>query len=175
MSTAPPRQTALTRMKFDSIKQVDDMRITSYAGRYRLNEPHRNCPTSYIVNATSRIQGSGGGWVTNEWPTNVESDLSGRNRLSSRVRCDEKLYNPDTNQMNTRGYTNAPDEVFPQTFNRLHNPPCTLRSSGWNRWIPLPNNAQLTTETPFDFFIPARLLDKERCKTHSGVDQVNAV
>jgi hypothetical protein len=162
-----PRQTALTRSKFDLIKQADDMRITSYGGAYRLNEPNKNCPTSFVVNATSRIQGSGAGWVSNEWKTNVESDLKGINRLGSRVRGENIQYNPETNVMNKKGYTNAPDEVFHETFNRLNNPPCTLRASGWNRWEPLPHNPQLTTETPFDFFIPSRLQDKERCKTHT--------
>jgi hypothetical protein len=164
--SAVPRQQNLTRMKFDLVKQADDMRITSYAGRYRLNEPNRNCPTSFPVNPTTRIQLSGGGWVANEWRTNVESDLSGRTRFSARVRCDEALYNPETNAMNRQGYTSAPEEVFPQTFNRLYNPPCTLRASGWNRWVPLPNNPQLTTETPFDYFIPSRWQDKEKCRTH---------
>lgn len=171
--TSAPRQVALTRMKFDLVKQADDMRITSYAGRYRINEPQRNCPTSFPVNPTTRIQASGAGWVTGEWRTNVESDLRGLNRLSTRVRNEAGHYNPETNSMNLRGYTAAPDEVHPQTFNRLYNPPCTLRASGWNRWTPLPNNAQLTTETPFDFFIPSRLLDKEACKTHVGSDRVN--
>lgn len=165
--TSVPRQTAFGRMKYDLVRQADDMRITSYGGAYRLNEPQRNCPTSFPVNATTRIQASGGGWVAGEWRTNVESDLRGITRLSSRVRYDQGLYNPTTNQMNTRGYQNAPDEVFPLTFNRLYNPPCTLRASGWNRWEPLPNNPQLTVETPFDFFIPARLQDKERCRTHA--------
>jgi hypothetical protein len=68
--------------------------------------------------------------------------------------------------MNQLGYVNAPDESFPLTFNRLTNPPCTLRGTGWNRWEALPHQPQVTFETPFDFFIPARSLDKERCKTH---------
>jgi hypothetical protein len=68
--------------------------------------------------------------------------------------------------MNQKHYTAAPDESFPMVFNRLHNPPCTLRSTGWNRWTPLPHQPQLTYETPFDFFIPSRDLDKELCKKH---------
>jgi hypothetical protein len=68
--------------------------------------------------------------------------------------------------MNNLPYANAPDETVPQIFNRLTNPPCTLRATGWNRWEPLPHQPQLTFEQPFDFYIPARNNDKERCKTH---------
>jgi hypothetical protein len=125
-----------------------------------------NCPTSFPVDATTRIQKSGASWVAGQWKTDVESDLFNINRFGSRIRCNDKLYNPETNRMNALGYVNAPDETFPLTFNRLSNPPCTLRATGWNRFEALPHQPQLTFETPFDFFIPARSLDKERCKTH---------
>jgi hypothetical protein len=118
------------------------------------------------VDVTTRIQASGGGWVEGQWRTDVESDLFNINRLGSRIKCDTKLYNPETNKMNQITYKNPEDETFPQTFNRLNNPPCTLRATGWNRWQPMPHQPQLTFETPFDFFIPARDLDKQRYKTH---------
>jgi hypothetical protein len=41
-----------------------------------------------------------------------------------------------------------------------------LRATGWNRWESLLHDPQLNFETPFDFFIPSRSLDKEHCKTH---------
>ena len=161
------KQQALTRPKFDDYHQIDDMRITSYAARYYLNPPDANCPTSFPVDATVRIQQSGASWVGGKWKTDVESDLKGINRFGSRVKFDSGLYNPKTNAMNNANYNSAPDESFPQVFNRLYNPPCTLRSSGWNRFESLPHQPQLTFETPFDFFIPSRDIDKNRCKTHS--------
>lgn len=166
MTTIPVKQQSMTRLKFDDFHQADDMRITSYAMRYMLSPPELNCPTSFPVDPTTRLQKSGGSWVAGQWKTDVESDLRNINRFGSRIRCDDKLYNPETNRMNQLGYVNAPDESFPQTFNRLVNPPCTLRGTGWNRWEALPHQPQVTFETPFDFFIPARSLDKERCKTH---------
>lgn len=160
------KQQSMTRPKFDDFHQADDMRITSYALRYQIAPPEARCPTSFPVDATTRIQMSGDGWVKGEWRTDVESDLKGINRFGIRVKCDDKLYNPETNKMNNTQYANAPDETFPQIFNRLNNPPCTLRATGWNRWEPLPHQPQLTFEQPFDFYIPARNNDKERCKTH---------
>jgi hypothetical protein len=68
--------------------------------------------------------------------------------------------------MNQRPLQNAEDENVPQTFARLVDPPCTLRATGWNRWQPLFHNPQETFETPFDFFIPSRDIDKEKYNTH---------
>jgi hypothetical protein len=166
MATIPIKQQSMTRPRFDDFHQADDMRITSYSMRYMLNPPEARCPTSFPVDVTTRIQMSGNGWVQGKWRTDVESDLFNINRMGTRVRCDDKLYNPNTNKMNNTPYENAPDETFPQTFNRLNNPPCTLRCTGWNRWEALPHQPQVTFEQPFDFFIPARLLDKEKCRTH---------
>ena len=164
----PVKQQALTRSKFDDFHQADDMRITSYSLRYYVAPPGANCPTSFPVDATTRIQKSGASWVAGQWRTDVESDLKGINRFGSRVRSDERLYNPETNAMNNLPLQPAPDESTPQLFQRLVNPPCTLRATGWNRWEALPHNPQLNFETPFDHFIPSRTLDKERCKTHKG-------
>jgi hypothetical protein len=159
-------QQNLTRPRNDPFHQVDDMRITSYAGRYYLNPPAANCPTTFPVQATTRIQKSGDSWVAGEWKTDVESDLKGIDRLGSRVRCDAVQYNPNTNRMNNIPLSSAEDENVPQTFARLVDPPCTLRTTGWNRWQPLFHNPQETFETPFDFFIPSRDIDKEKYNTH---------
>ena len=164
------KQQALTRGKFDDFHQVDDMRITSYAMRYYLNTPETNCPVSFPVDVTTRIQKSGASWPVGKWKTDVESDLKGINRFGSRLRVDRKLYDADKNEMNNTPLQAAPDESFPQLFQRLVNPPCTLRATGWNRWEPLPHQPQLTFETPFDRYIPSKLLDKERFKTHEGSD-----
>jgi hypothetical protein len=162
------RQQALTRPRNDDFHQVDDMRITSYAVRYYLNPPAANCPTTFPVNATTRIQKSGDSWPEQQWRTDVESDLKGVDRLGTRIRCDSVQYNPDTNKFNNIPLKNARDEDVPMTFARLVDPPCTLRTTGWNRWTPLFHNPQETFETPFDFFIPSRDNDKERYNTHSS-------
>ena len=165
-----PQQQALTRPRFDEFHQADDMRITSYAARYYLNVPNHNCPTTFVIEPTTRLQKSGQSWVSGQWRTDVESDLQGRNRLSSRVKCDTELYDPRTNVLNKTHYASAQDESQAQVFNKLTNPPCTLRATGWNRWVSLPHDPQQTFETPFDFFIPSRQLDTEKCKTHIGRD-----
>jgi len=158
------RQTALTSSRWDDIHQADDARISTYAGRYAF-VPFRNCPTSFPVDATTRIQESGASWVTGKWKTEVESDLKGIGRPPTRWRAEQLHYDPRTNAMNRAGITNAADESNPLNFNRLTNPPCTLRTTGWNRWQPLFHDPQATFETPFDHFIPSRDIDKERCRS----------
>jgi hypothetical protein len=111
------------------------------------------------VNATTRLQKSGASWVEGEWKTDVESDLKGISRLGSKIRCISDY--PDSKPL-----AHAEDENVPQTFARLSNPPCTLRATGWNRWDTLFHNPQETFETPFDFFIPSRDLDKDKYNTH---------
>jgi len=159
-----PRQTALTSSRWDDIHQADDARISTYAGRYAF-VPFRNCPTSFPVDSTTRLQESGASWVSGKWKTEVESDLKGIGRPPTRWRTDQLHYDPRTNAMNNSGLTNAPDESQPLNFNRLTNPPCTLRTTGWNRWQPLFHDPQATFETPFDHFIPSRDIDKQRCRT----------
>ena len=144
---------------------LDDMRITSFALRYYINPPEANCPTIYPTNPTTRLQKQGNSWPTQQWRTDVESDLKGINRFGQRIRCDKDLYNPETNAYNNMPLENAQDEEFPMKFNRLDNGPCTLRSTGWNRWQPLFHDPQKSFEQPFDYFIPARDVDKERYKS----------
>lgn len=160
-----PRQTAFTRSKWDDFHQADDARISTYAGRYAF-VPFMNCPNTFPVNSTTRIQESGNSWVSGKWKTEVESDLKGIGRPPTKWRTDDLLYNPATNAINNLPLEHAADEKFGLTFNRLTNPPCTLRSNGWNRWEPLIHNPQDTFETPFDFFIPSRDIDKVKNKTH---------
>ena len=166
MAAVTPKQQAFTRSKYDDFHQADDMRITSYALRYTLDKPSHQCGASFVVDPTTRIQqnGAGASFPDGMYRTDVESDLKNINRVGTRIRCEQMQYNPTTNQLNTVPLKSVPDASFPQEFSHLTNPPCTLRSSGWNRWLSLPHQPQATFETPFDFLIPSRTLDKERCK-----------
>lgn len=166
MAGVAPKQQAFTRSKYDDFHQADDMRITSYALRYTLDKPLHQCGARFIVDPTVRIQqnGAGASFPDGMYRTDVESDLKNINRVGTRVRCETMQYNPTTNQLNAHPLKPVPDASFPQEACHLTNPPCTLRSSGWNRWMSLPHQPQVTFETPFDFLIPSRTLDKERFK-----------
>ena len=155
---------ALTSSKWDDFHMVDDNRIATYASRYYLNVPQAQGQYTYIVEPTIRLQKNGQSLVNGKWKTDVESDLRNLSRTSTKVRCDN--YNPETNQMTNHILKNAPDGNFAVNFVGQTQPACTLRGTGWNRWEPLLRNPQQHFETPFDHFIPSRLLDKEKCKTY---------
>ena len=150
-----------TRLKFDPFHQQDDMRITSYSVRYQLEKPEHNCPSSFPAEPSVRMQYSGASWPQGQWRTDIEPDLKNINRLGNRVKNNEIQYNPENNKMNNVPLVNADDMTLGVTYQRLYNPPCTLRTTGWNRWIDLPHNPQDNYETPFVFFIPSRTQSKD--------------
>jgi hypothetical protein len=150
-----------TRSKYDNFHQQDDMRITSYSVRYQLEKPEHNCPSSFPAEPSIRLQYSGASWPQGQWKTDVESDLKNINRLSTRVKNNSIHYNPDRNSINVAPMENASDLTLGVTYQRLYNPPCTLRATGWNRWDSLHHNPQDNFETPFDFFIPSRTQSKD--------------
>jgi hypothetical protein len=150
-----------TRSKYDNFHQQDDMRITSYSIRYQLDKPEHNCPSSFPAEPSVRLQRSGVSWLQGQWKTDIESDLFNINRLGNRVKNNAIQYNPVTNKINQNSMVDAPDLTLGVTYQRLYNPPCTLRATGWNRWEYLPHNPQDNFETPFDFFIPSRTQSKD--------------
>ncbi len=150
-----------TRPKFDNFHQEDDMRITSYSVRYQLDKPEHNCPSSFPAEASIRLQRSGASWPQGQWKTDIESDLFNINRLGTRVKNNAIQYNPEHNQISNTKLTNAPDVTLGITYQRLYNPPCTLRATGWNRFDSLHHDPQDNFETPFDFFVPSRTQSKD--------------
>jgi hypothetical protein len=150
-----------TRLKQDNFHQQDDMRITSYAVRYYLEKPEHNCPSSFPAEPTVRLQYSGASWPQGQWKTDVESDLKNLNRLGTRVKNNAIQYNPENNKFTNTPLENAADLSMGLTYQRLYNPPCTLRATGWNRFVDLPHDPQENFETPFDFFLPSRTQSKD--------------
>ena len=150
-----------TRSKYDNFHQQDDMRITSYSIRYQLDKPEHNCPSSFPAEPSIRLQYSGASWLANQWKTDIESDLRNINRLGNRVKNNAIQYNPLTNKINQGVMVDAPDVTLGVTYQKLYNPPCTLRATGWNRFETLPHNPQDNFETPFDFLIPSRTQSKD--------------
>jgi hypothetical protein len=162
-----------TRLKNDNFHQEDDMRITSYSVRYQLDKPEHNCHASFPAEPTIRMQYSGASWPQGQWKTDIESDLKNINRLGNRVKNNNIQYNPEMNKFNNTPLVNAEDMTLGVTHQRLYNPPCTLRTTGFNRWVDLPHNPQDNFETPFDFFIPSRTQAKDawvKQKCYSNIE-----
>jgi hypothetical protein len=144
---------------YDSCKTNDDLRISTGPGRYQLGEPSQACGACYVSDPSIRQQKWGAAMNTQYIKTDVESDLMNINRPPTRNNCG--LYDPRTNAMN-KAATELPKTCeFSQVHTRLNDPPCNLRSSGWNRFEWLCQNPQENTLLPFDNLVTTRLAAKD--------------
>lgn len=137
---------ALTRYSSDLPKMIENNEISTGPGRYALGVPNAYGNAVFVPDVTVRMQRWGASHDMSSTKTDVESDLRNLHRPGTRAACGQ--YNPNTETPRT--LTAMPEEAFPQTHARLVDPPCTLRSSGWNRWEWLCQNPQENVIIPFE-------------------------
>jgi hypothetical protein len=151
---------AFNRRRYDGCTSTDDMRIQTGPGRYQLDAPPQYCNACFAPEPTVHQQKWGASLNSKYVKTDVESDLLNLNRPTTRTVCDQ--YNPETDKVNKSGDVPPTECSFPQTHSRLVDPPCTLRSSGWNRWEWLCENPQEGAMMPFDNLIATRIQQKDQ-------------
>lgn len=149
-----------SRRLYDGCKTTDDMRVTTGPGRYQLDAPPQYCNATFAPEPTVRLQKWGAAQNSQYMKTDVESDLLNINRPTTKNVCGN--YDPAKDKMNATPPTPVKEESFPNTFSRLVDPPCTLRSSGWNRWEWLCENPQEGAMFPFDWNVTTRLQQKDQ-------------
>lgn len=149
------------RRLYDGCKTTDDMRLSTGPGRYQLDAPPQYCNACFVPEPTTRQQKWGASMSATYQKTDVESDLFNINRQPTKNNC-AKQYNPTTDKLQKGGLVNSKECSFPQVHSRLVDPPCTLRSSGWNRWEWLCENPQEAAMIPFDNSITTRLQQKDQ-------------
>jgi hypothetical protein len=150
---------AMNRRTYDGCKTSDDLRVTTGPGRYQLDPPPMACDACYAPEPTTRMQKWGASLNSQYIKTDVESDLLNINRPTTKAVCGN--YDPRANAVNAATPVKTKDCEFPQTHSRLVDPPCTLRSSGWNRWEWLCQNPQEGVMMPFDNMVTTRLAMKD--------------
>jgi hypothetical protein len=151
---APDR--ACTRYRYDIAKTVENNEISTGPGQYRLGVPNAYGNAVYVSNPTIRMQKWGASHDMSSTKTDVESDLRNLARPSVRTVCGQ--YTPD---QGVRNLTAMPEEEFPRTYERLVDPPCTLRGTGWNRWEWLCQNPQENIMIPFEHGVDSQLAQKD--------------
>jgi hypothetical protein len=154
------KEQSFNRRTYDGCKTSDDLRVTTGPGRYQLDAPPQFCNAAFVPEPTTRIQKWGAAQNADFAKTDVESDLFNINRPTTKTVCNQ--YDPAKDKINKGSATNAKEQSFPQTFSRLVDPPCTLRSSGWNRWEWLCDNPQEGVMMPFDNYVTTRLAAKDQ-------------
>ncbi len=161
MAALPPlKDQSFNRRTYDGCKTSDDLRVSTGPGRYQLDAPPQYCNACFAPEPTVRQQRWGAAQNTAYMKTDVESDLFNINRPNSRTVCNQ--YDPANNKMNKSSLEPAKECNFPQTHSRLVDPPCTLRSTGWNRWEWLCQNPQEGVMMPFDNQVTTRLQAKDQ-------------
>lgn len=165
---------SMNRRKYDGCTTNDDMRVSTGPGRWVLDEPPMYCNATYAPEPTTILQKWGDAQNAQYMKTDVESDLFNIDRPTTRTVCDQ--YNPNKNVMNQSPLKPVKEQSFPQTHTRLSDPPCTLRSTGWNRWEWLCQNPQEKAMVPFDWEISSRLQQKDQFRpcipTPSGFSEI---
>ena len=151
---------SFNRRTYDGCKTGDDLRVTTGPGRYQLDAPPQYCNACFAPEPTIHQQRWGASQNSTYAKTDVESDLLNINRPTTKTVCNQ--YNPVKDKINNGGQTQTKECSFPQTHSRLVDPPCTLRSSGWNRWEWLCDNPQETVMMPFDNLVTTRLASKDQ-------------
>jgi hypothetical protein len=151
---------SFTRRQYDGCKTTDDLRVTTGPGRYQIGTPPQYNNASFAPEPTIRQQMWGASLNSQFIKTDVESDLLNLNRPTTKTICNQ--YDPTTDKINQAESELMKEESFPQTFSRLVDPPCTMRSTGWNRWEWLCENPQENAMMPFDNNITSRLQQKDQ-------------
>jgi len=143
---------AMTRYRHDLAKMVENNEISTGPGRYVLGAPNRYGNATFVAKPTVLNQRWGAAHDMSSTKTDVESDLLNLGRPSARVACGQ--YTPEEGA--ARRLTAMPESDFPHTYERLVDPPCTLRGSGWNRWEWLCQNPQENVMVPFEHQVVSR-------------------
>ena len=150
----------LTSLAYDAPTYVQDLTQSTGPSDYILGTPWRQCAPCMPVDRPSR---QGTSTCGNHSMVDVDSELLGLNRRASRNACE--MYKPSDFCSDMTPVVDCPPMTRSEDT-RFSNPPCTLRSTGFNRWEWLCQNPQNRVELPFQHPINSQLIVKD---THRPV------
>lgn len=156
-----------TSLQYDSCTYEEKLRRSVGPGLYMVNTPANDCKTcaqDIPADPYYRFQA----WGANTCPPGSAvddgSELLGLNYKASK--CTAAAYAPGkytgTGACAVEGAQKNPRTCAPPTEDtRLSNPPCTLRSTGWNRWEWLCWDPQERAIVPFQYNVNYRMVAKD--------------
>jgi hypothetical protein len=150
---------AMTRYRYDIGKMVENNEISTGPGRWALGVPNHYGNAAFVPDPTIRMQRWGASHDMTSTKTDTESDLRNLARPTTRSACGQ--YSPEQGAARAARLTPMPETAFPRTYERLVDPPCTLRGSGWNRWEWLCENPQERVMMPFEWAVDSRHAAKD--------------
>lgn len=156
---------SLTSLNYDSCTYQHNLKQSVGISDYMIGAPRNECNACFPIGpnqmGSGHAGGSGGQFGGSVCADNslidVSSELLNITRKASN--CPAEKYIPFKPVCQTIPLRDCKPIVAEDT--RISNPPCTLRSTGWNRWEWLCKNPQDKSLVPFDFNISNRIVVKD--------------
>jgi hypothetical protein len=161
---------ASTSLGADTCSYQEKLRRSIGPGMYMLGTPGadcaRDCSKDIPADPFVRYQTYGPGTCVPGSAVGDGSELLGLNYKSSKCSADSYMpgkYNAQGQCFaGARGKAGDPRACMaPTESTRLSNPPCTLRSTGWNRWEWLCWDPQERAIQPFEWNVSYRIVSKD--------------
>jgi hypothetical protein len=148
---------SFNRASYDPCTYKHDVTQSVNIGTYQLETPRPHCDPCFVADPSVRIQRFGAASCAMPGLIDVDSELMGLTRRYTRC--------PEPHSMSSCELKTPTECSFlAREDTRLSNPPCTLRSTGWNRWEWLTDNPQLHAIPEFPMEIQYRLIVKDNHK-----------
>jgi len=160
---------SFSRKTYDPKQYLDDIRRSVDVGAYSLETPKQSCQTCYPQDPRIQLSSMnigpvrdniGGSVCQNKALIDVDTEL----RIKQSRPCDPSgsssgLVSGDTFCESKNFHPCSSDITAEDT--RISNPPCTLRSTGWNVFDVLPDDPLDKIEPPFPSMVSNRIIAKD--------------
>lgn len=158
---------SFNRLNWDPCTYKYNVNQSVDAATYGLQTPRPDCAACFPADTNIQhgkngfpidAQGGGISQCATRPMVDVDSEMRRLNKPGSRCPVEKYIPNEDF----CGSYTALRDcRALPVETTRISNPPCTLRSTGWNRWEWLCKNPQDKSLIPFDYGISSRTVIKD--------------
>lgn len=150
---------SFSRLAYDNTAYKQELSQSVGPSQYVLNTPWRQCAPCLSTNS-GQPSGQAVSTCISRAMIDVDSELQGITRKATR-NCNAMHKPSDVPfcQQSTQVVDCSDKNRSEDT--RLSNPPCTLRSTGFNRWEWLCQNPQDRIEMPFDTMINSQLIVRD--------------
>ena len=155
---------SFNRLNYDTCAYKHNLSESVGPGEYQINTPPISCDPCFPKDPAYRLQRQGVSVHSKLPMIDVDSELMGITRLSTK--CPSKKFLPKENRNGEicegEPHVNFKECDMPTAEDtRISNPSCNLRGTGWNRWEWLCLDPQERVLMPFDYNVSNRIVVKD--------------
>jgi hypothetical protein len=160
MSSKSSKTMNFSRLNYDQLAYKQSLAESTGPVNYLLSTPWRECEPCLSLDSR-QPSGQGVSTCTSRSLVDIDSELQGISRKLTKASAE--CFKPSDAMKSCTASTAVVDcpQRATSEDTRLSNPPCTLRSTGWNRWEWLCQNPQDKVDVPFDFNVNSQLIAKD--------------